>query len=39
MEHQEMNQEQFYPRGAIAFFLLLLLLGLIIWFAIYMKLI
>ncbi|RFS26593.1 cytochrome c oxidase subunit 2A [Chitinophaga silvatica] len=29
------NQEKFVPRGAIAFFVLLTVLGLIIWFGIY----
>ncbi|NIG55824.1 cytochrome c oxidase subunit 2A [Chitinophaga sp. Cy-1792] len=34
MQQQE-NSEKFVPRGAIAFFALLITLGLIIWFGIY----
>jgi hypothetical protein len=29
------NQEKFVPRGAIAFFVLLAVIGLVIWFGIY----
>jgi len=33
---ENLNQsEQFKPKGAIAFFILLIILGLIIWFGIY----
>lgn len=29
------NEEKFYPSGAIAFFIILVLLGLLFWFGIY----
>ena len=34
-ERIEEQPEKFVPKGAIAFFILLVLLGLFIWFAIY----
>lgn len=31
----EEKQEKFFPKGAITFFILFLVLGLILWFALY----
>lgn len=33
--HTHPQEEKFTPKGAIAFFILLVLLGLVIWFGIY----
>jgi len=35
MENNNIQQNEFKPKGAIAFFILLVALGLIIWFGIY----